>query len=147
MSKGEGQVVTIIGEAGIGKSRGRRSASNEKIASDSFTWLDGATAPFYQNTPFYAVEEILRQSRHWEAGAALQASLGVTAARSGEAAPIAPPSRPSDATNQPPSNMTPEQARKRLLANLVGWTLETTQNQPLVVAIEDLHWADPRRWS
>ena len=39
--------------------------------------------------------------------------------------------------------MTPEQERKRLLANLVGWTIETTQNQPLVIATEDLHWADP----
>ena len=39
--------------------------------------------------------------------------------------------------------MTPEQERKRLLANLVGWTLDATHNQPLVIATEDLHWADP----
>ena len=30
-----------------------------------------------------------------------------------------------------------------MLANLVGWTLDATHNQPLVIATEDLHWADP----
>src|ERR1700760_2343144 len=30
-----------------------------------------------------------------------------------------------------------------MLARLVGWALETAHNQPLVIATEDLHWADP----
>jgi class 3 adenylate cyclase/tetratricopeptide (TPR) repeat protein len=138
--EGEGQVVTIVGEAGIGKSR-LVQRFREEIAKDSHTWIECATAPFFQNTPFYAVEEMLRQSLLWEERfTALEASLGVAAARSSEAGPIAPP---SDATNRPPSNMTPEQERKRLLTNLIGWALETTRGRPLVIATEDLHWADP----
>jgi class 3 adenylate cyclase len=141
--EGQGQVVTILGEAGIGKSR-LVQRFHEQIASDSHTWLECATAPFYQNTPFYAVEDILRQSMQWDQRFnALEASLGIAAARSSETAPNVPPPKPPDATNRPPSNITPEQERKRLLASLVGWTLETTQNQPLVIATEDLHWADP----
>jgi class 3 adenylate cyclase/tetratricopeptide (TPR) repeat protein len=141
--EGEGQVVTIIGEAGIGKSR-LVQQFHDLISASSHTWLECATAPFYQNTPFYAVEEIVRQSLHWDQRLnVLEVSLGVTAARSIETVSVAASSKPNDSTSRPPSNMTPEQERKRLMASVVGWTLENTQNQPLVVAIEDLHWADP----
>ena len=46
---GEGQVVTIIGEAGIGKSR-LMQRFREELAPTPFTWLECATAPFFQNT-------------------------------------------------------------------------------------------------
>jgi class 3 adenylate cyclase/tetratricopeptide (TPR) repeat protein len=141
--EGQGQVVTIVGEAGIGKSRLLQRFRAE-IGSDSHTWLECATAPFYQNTPFYAVEELLRQSLHWDQRfAALEASLAAAGTSSGEAAPILPPARPLDLASSKAAGLTPEQERKRLLANLVGWTLDATRNQPLVIATEDLHWADP----
>jgi class 3 adenylate cyclase/tetratricopeptide (TPR) repeat protein len=139
--EGQGQVVTIIGEAGIGKSRLLQRFRAE-IGSDSHTWLECATAPFYQNTPFYAVEELLRQSLHWDQRfAALEASLAAAGTGSGGA--IIPPARPIDLATSKAAGLTPEQERKRLLANLVGWTLDATHNQPLVIATEDLHWADP----
>jgi class 3 adenylate cyclase/tetratricopeptide (TPR) repeat protein len=139
--EGQGQVVTIIGEAGIGKSRLLQRFRAE-IGSDSHTWLECATAPFYQNTPFYAVEELLRQSLHWDQRfTALEASLAAAGTGSGGA--IIPPARPLDLANPKAAGLTPEQERKRLLANLVGWTLDATHNQPLVIATEDLHWADP----
>src|SRR6266853_1303528 len=43
----------------------------------------------------------------------------------------------------PPSALSPEQQRRRLLATLVEWVLGSSRVQPLVVATEDLHWADP----
>src|SRR5258708_28455673 len=36
-----------------------------------------------------------------------------------------------------------EQQRRRLLATLVEWVLGSARSQPLVIATEDLHWADP----
>ena len=57
---GEGQVAVIIGEAGIGKSR-LVQRFHEQIAGTPHTWIQCATAPFYQNTPFYPVAEVLRQ--------------------------------------------------------------------------------------
>src|SRR5262249_7150670 len=42
----------------------------------------------------------------------------------------------------PPSTLPPEQQRRRLLATLVAWTLGFARVQPLVMATEDLHWAD-----
>jgi predicted ATPase len=43
----------------------------------------------------------------------------------------------------PPLSMAPDQQRKRLLATLVGWTFGAAKAQALVIATEDLHWADP----
>jgi predicted ATPase len=45
--------------------------------------------------------------------------------------------------NYLPSPLSPEQQRRRLLATLVEWLMGAARAQPTVVAIEDLHWADP----
>ena len=46
-------------------------------------------------------------------------------------------------TKYPPSTLSPEQQRRRLLATLVEWVLGSARAQPLVIATEDLHWVDP----
>jgi predicted ATPase len=45
--------------------------------------------------------------------------------------------------NYPPLSLSPEQQRRRLLATLVEWALGAAREQATVIAIEDLHWADP----
>ena len=148
--EGEGQVVTVIGEAGIGKSR-LVQRFQEEIAANPNTWLECATAPFFQNTPFYAVADMLQQSFHWDANqevdrrlAALEASLGLAGLDPNEAVPlIAPLLELPVGEKYPPSSMAPEQQRKRLLATLVAWTFGAARAQPVVLAAEDLHWADP----
>jgi predicted ATPase len=64
---GQGQVVLIVGEAGIGKSR-LVQRFREQIADHPHTWLESGAVPFFQSTPFYAVTNMLRQSFHWESG-------------------------------------------------------------------------------
>jgi predicted ATPase len=46
-------------------------------------------------------------------------------------------------TRYPPLSMAPDQQRKRLLATVVAWAFGAGKAQPLVIATEDLHWADP----
>jgi class 3 adenylate cyclase/tetratricopeptide (TPR) repeat protein len=148
--EGEGQVVTIVGEAGIGKSR-LMQRFREEIATDPFTWLECATAPFFKNTPFYAVGDMLQQSFHWDAShdteqrlTALEASLALAGIDPNEAVPlIAPLLGLAAGDRYPPLSLPPDQQRRRLLATLVGWTLGAAKTQPLVIATEDLHWADP----
>jgi class 3 adenylate cyclase/tetratricopeptide (TPR) repeat protein len=41
------------------------------------------------------------------------------------------------------SQLSPEEQRRRLLATLIEWLLGAARAQPLVLFIEDLHWADP----
>src|SRR6202011_3376897 len=143
-------VVTIIGEGGIGKSR-LVQRFREEIAATPYTWLECATAPFFQNTPFYAVADMLQQSFHWDAShsveqrlAALEASLGLAGLDPDEAVPlIAPFLELPVGTRYPPLSMAPDQQRKRLLATVVAWTFGAAKAQPLVIVTEDLHWADP----
>ena len=148
--EGEGQVVTIVGEAGIGKSRLVRHFQ-EQIAADPHTWLECTTAPFFQNTPFYAVTDMLQQTFHWHTNqnaerrlAALEASLALAGLKLEEAVPLIASllELPLD-SKYPPLSMASDQQRKRLLATLVAWTIGFAKAQPLVMATEDLHWADP----
>jgi class 3 adenylate cyclase/tetratricopeptide (TPR) repeat protein len=148
--EGEGQVVLVTGEPGIGKSR-LVQRFHEKLARHPHTWLESAAIPFFQNTPFSAVIKILQQGFHLESGqsaeqklAALEASLANAGVRPDEGVPLLAQflGLPVD-RKYPPSSLSPEQQRKRLLASLVTWVLAVAKDHPLVIAIEDLHWADP----
>jgi hypothetical protein len=41
------------------------------------------------------------------------------------------------------STLVPEELRRRQLAALTNWVIASARTQPLVLALEDLHWADP----
>ena len=41
------------------------------------------------------------------------------------------------------ANLAPEELRRRQLAALLAWVMGGARAQPIVLAIEDLHWADP----
>jgi predicted ATPase len=147
--EGEGQVVTVIGEAGIGKSRFIQRF-REEIAATAYTWIECATAPFFQNTPFYAVADMLQESFHWGGNhnieqriTALEASLALAELDPNEAVPlIAPLLELPLGDRYPPLRIAPDQQRKRLIATLAAWTFAAARTQPLVIATEDLHWAD-----
>jgi class 3 adenylate cyclase len=57
--EGEGQMVLVIGQAGIGKSR-LLQRFHEQVPVP-YKWLEASAAPFFQNTPFHAIVELLRQ--------------------------------------------------------------------------------------
>jgi class 3 adenylate cyclase len=147
--EGEGQVITIIGEAGIGKSRLVKEFRN-RIARDRHTWLECATAAFFQNTPFFGIADMLRQSFHWHSDQnnerrldALEASLSATGVNVDGAVPLVASLLELPLGDKYPRlTILPDQQRKRLLATLVAWTTGAARAQPLVIATEDLHWAD-----
>jgi hypothetical protein len=72
--EGEGQVTLIVGEAGIGKSR-LMQRFRERIASTPHTWVEAAAGAFFQNTPFYAVTEMLRELLAWRADESAEEQL------------------------------------------------------------------------
>jgi class 3 adenylate cyclase/predicted ATPase len=147
---GEGQLVLVVGEAGIGKSR-LVQRFRELIADQQNTWVDCAAASLYQSTPFYVVEDMLQQGFRWlgeqsaeERLAGLEASLASASLNLEEAVPLI-----ATLMNLPipekyqPLGLQPDQLRKRLMATISAWAIGLAHIQPLVIAIEDLHWADP----
>jgi predicted ATPase len=74
----------------------------------------------------------------------LQSGLALAGLKPAEAIPLIAPLLNLPLTEKyPPSALSPEHQRRRLLATLVEWVLGAARAQPLVIAIEDLHWADP----
>jgi len=147
---GEGQVALIIGEAGIGKSR-LVQRFHEQIAGAPHTWIEAAAGPFFQNTPFYPVAEMLKQALAWRGDepaeqqlTQLESTLVLVGLKPAEALPLLAPllDLPLPA-KYPPSSLSAEQQRRRLLATLVELALGTARVQPTVITTEDLHWADP----
>ena len=147
---GEGQVALIVGEAGIGKSR-LVQRFHKQIAGTPHTWVEAAAGAFFQNTPYYAVTEMLRELLAWRGDESaeeqltqLETRLELAGLKPAEALPLIAPllNLPMPAKYRPLS-LSPEQQRRRLLATLVGWALGAARVQPIVIAIEDLHWADP----
>ena len=70
--------------------------------------------------------------------------LELAGLKPGEAIPLIAPLLNLPLPSQyPPSALSPDQQRRRLLATLVEWVLGSARAQPLVIATEDLHWADP----
>ncbi len=147
---GEGQVALIIGEAGIGKSR-LVQRFREQIAGTPHTWVEAAAGAFFQNTPFYAVTEMLRELLAWRGDESaeeqltqLETRLVLAGLKPAEAIPLIAPllNLPMPA-KYPPSPLSAEQQRRRLLATLVEWVLGAAGVQPTIIGTEDLHWADP----
>jgi predicted ATPase len=97
------------------------------------------------------VTQILKQGLGWrgdetpeERVALLERNLELAGVKLGEAVPlIAELLNLPIPEKYPLLTFTQNQKRKRLLANLTAWLLSATRGQPVVMAIEDLHWVDP----
>ena len=140
----------IIGEPGIGKSRLLEHFRN-KIIGLPHTWVQCTTAPFYQNTPFYPIIDMLEQllllgddDSAVERLAKLESSLKRTNLKLAEAVPLITPLLNVEVPEHYlPLLMSPEEQHRRLLAVLAEWVRSSANAQPLVIVTEDLHWADP----
>ncbi|HKF28408.1 MAG TPA: AAA family ATPase, partial [Candidatus Binataceae bacterium] len=147
---GQGQLVVVMGEPGIGKSR-LVEEFRAQIRAEPHLWIEGAGEQFSQSTPFHTVTEILEQGLGWggeesptERLAQLERRLEGAGLKLGEAVPlIAELLNLPSPDKYPPLMFAPEQRRKRLLANLSAWVLNLARVQPVVMAMEDLHWVDP----
>ncbi|MBI1816459.1 MAG: AAA family ATPase [Deltaproteobacteria bacterium] len=148
---GEGQVVLLSGEAGIGKSR-LVQEFKASLAQTPHTWIESGGSAYYDTTPFHVVADLLRQGFGFLADLstearldALDRSLAAVGLKPAEAVPVVAPllDLPLPEGRYPPLFLSPEQQRKRLLATLVAWVCGAARLQPSVIVIEDLHWVDP----
>jgi class 3 adenylate cyclase/tetratricopeptide (TPR) repeat protein len=149
-SEGEGQVVLLSGEAGIGKSR-LVEEFRDRIRNDRHVWVECGAGPLYVNTTFHPLTDMIAQTLGWRGDETPEARLATLEQSLARVCP-----KPVEATllvaemldlplptSHPPLAMAPEDRRQRLLAVLAQWTLGFAHNHPMVLVIEDLHWMDP----
>jgi class 3 adenylate cyclase len=146
--RGEGQLSLIVGEPGLGKSR-LIEEFRARLAETPHTWVEWTSSQLLQNTPLHPIAEWGR-ARFGGAEVAgekrlaeLEAALGSVGLDPAEYAPLLAPVIEVPLPSGRAPKLSPEELRSRQLAALSTWVLASARTQPLVLAFEDLHWADP----
>jgi class 3 adenylate cyclase len=148
---GQGQVVLLSGEAGIGKSR-LVEVLRQRVVSAGSPRIMLRCSPYHTQSALYPVIQHLHRVLDWrrdETPAATLDTLERLLQASGLAPGVAVPllaallSVPIAEGRYPPLGLTPQQQRQRTLDTLTTWLLAEAERQPVLVVWEDLHWADP----
>ena len=146
--QGEGQLVLIVGEPGLGKSR-LIEEFHLRLSDTPHTWVEWSCSQLLQNTPLHPIAEWGRQ-RFGGADvpaerrlAELENSLAQVKLDPVESAPLLAPLLDIPPPKKRVATLAPEELRRRQLAALTNWVMSGAKVQPVVLAFEDLHWADP----
>jgi predicted ATPase len=148
---GLGQVVFVSGEAGIGKSalvEGLRA----QVRTEGLPRIAYRCSPYHTTSALYPVIthiEYLLQFAPDDSPATklvkLEAGLRPYDLPLAEVVPLLAGllSVPLPAERYAPLTLTPQQQKQQTLDALVAWLAAEAERQPVLVAWEDLHWADP----
>jgi class 3 adenylate cyclase/predicted ATPase len=148
---GLGQVVFISGEAGIGKSalvEGLRA----QVRAEGLPRLAYRCSPYHTTSPLYPVithlEHLLQVAPDDPPATKLvklEAGLQPYNLPLAEVVPLLAGllSIPLPAERYAPLTLTPQLQKQQTLDALLAWMVAEAERQPVLVAWEDLHWADP----
>ncbi len=146
---GEGQVVLISGEAGIGKSR-LTAALLERLANEPHTRLRDFCSPQHTDSALYPIISQFERA----AGFAhddtpqtklnkLDALLARSATSGQDAALIADMLVLPNDGRYPLLELPPLERRERTLNALVSQVVAFSRQNPVLMIFEDAHWTDP----
>lgn len=141
---GEGQVILISGEPGIGKSRLCQSLLGEAHTAASKSYIFQC-APYHRNTALYPVVQQLRE----ELSARGEQSAADGPGIHGALEALGLPDTHRDVLVQlleyhdKAGDEPPEEHQRRLLEALSYLTATRAQRGPLIMLFEDVHWMDP----
>ncbi|HSA81866.1 MAG TPA: adenylate/guanylate cyclase domain-containing protein, partial [Geminicoccaceae bacterium] len=146
---GEGHVVLLTGEPGIGKSR-IVQAFREHVRVDQATVLRYYCSPFYVHTALHPVLDQLERAADLKKSDSaeakldkLEALLSLGAGKVARAAALLAPllSIPTG-HRYPPLEVAPERKKALMLEALLE-QLAGLAARPLLILLEDAHWIDP----
>jgi class 3 adenylate cyclase len=151
VQEGQGQVILLGGEAGIGKSRLAQVLQDHAV-SEGYTRLACRSSPYYQNTALYPVIDLLERALPLQRQDSSEAKLGKLEAFLSqyqlpleETVPLFATllSFPPPEDRYAPLQWAPQPQRQKTLASIVAMLLEQADPQPVLFILEDLHWTDP----
>ncbi len=147
---GDGQVVLIAGEPGIGKSRLIR-ALREALSGEPHVALSHFCSPYHTNSPLHPVIAQLERAAGFAADdeasdklARLEALLGQATEQLAEVVPLfGALLGPDPGERYPALKLSPQRQKQRTLEALIEQLAGLARDQPVLELYEDLHWADP----
>jgi tetratricopeptide (TPR) repeat protein len=146
--QGEGQIVTLVGEAGIGKSRAIE-ALQEALANEPHRRINLQCSPYHSDSALYPVIHYLSRAAGFAASDSAESRIEKLGALFGQRAASNPAAIPllADLLSIPiaaaePSPQTPAQRKAATLAFIVESLLNFGAGDPVLIVLEDAHWAD-----
>jgi class 3 adenylate cyclase/tetratricopeptide (TPR) repeat protein len=147
---GEGQVILLSGEPGIGKSRLVQTLK-EHASAEGATRIEFRCSPYHQNSAFSPIIEHLQRLLQFAPHETSRAKLSklqqaLAAYRFPQAdtvlllAALLSLPYPEGA---PPLTLSPQKQKQKTQEALVAWIIEEAEKAAVFCAWEDLHWADP----
>ena len=158
LCRGRGQIVSVIGEAGLGKSRlvaELRAAPMPGVsAQPQLRWLEGRSLSYETNTPyapfidvFSSLMDVRPDQTDGEKFDRIKTAIAQLAPdRAEDIAPFVASLlevRLTGADAERVRFLEPPQLRRRLFDAVIHLTEHMALSQPLVLAFDDLHWIDP----
>jgi TOMM system kinase/cyclase fusion protein len=148
---GQGHVVLLTGDAGIGKSRLVQTLKDQVANEPHLRW-ECRSVEHYQNTALFPLTDLFQRLLQFQAEdtpneklAKLEQMLSQYRLPLEESVPLFAPllSVPMPEHHYPPLNLSPQRQRQKTLETIVAILLEHAERQPVLFILEDLHWADP----
>ena len=146
---GDGQVVLISGEPGIGKSR-LAAALAERLQAEPYLRLRYFCSPYHQDSALYPFMDQLGRAagfaRDDTPGAKLDkldALLALATPPDEDVALVADLISLPASERHPLPNLSPQRKKERTLEALIRQLEGLARRQPVLMFFEDAHWIDP----
>ena len=145
---GHGQIVALVGEAGVGKSRLVYECVHS-YRTQGWLMLESASVSYGKATPYFPVIDLLKRYCHIEEQddsrtirAKVTGQMLTLDATLQDTVPALLALLDTLPDNDPFLRLDPPQRRQRTLEALTRVLLRESQVQPLLLVFEDLHWID-----
>ena len=147
---GDGQVILLSGEPGIGKSR-LVEELKAQMPHGGARQIEFRCSPYHQNSALHPITEHLQRLLQFAPDDTSQTKLDKLQHMlshyhfpQADTVPLlaALLSLPHP-EGVPPLNVSPQKQKEQTQAVLVAWLMEESEQAPVYNAWEDLHWADP----